>query len=226
MKKFDLPVSDILEHYGYAHQVRKALEECEELRVEVERAFLYTRGGAPLGNHLRAAIVTECADVLIMSAQLLRIEEFPVDMEKDEALNRLFFECLREIIGAKRLLNAWPKFRLYGLAYLAEAAAQLAVAVAPFETVQAEIDRKINRQRGRILAEEAEKAPDIPKRWRNVSEETPPVFAACQFERKDGTGFPGYFEPFGDVVPERPRLPRVKLSEIARFKILRKKGDL
>lgn len=37
-------------------------------------------------------------------------------------------------------------------------------------------------------------------------------------ERKDGFCFYGYYEASGDIVPFLPRYPRVKLSDIRRFR--------
>ena len=70
----------IVEHYGAKHQQEKAVEELSELITEISR---YNQN--PDEPHLRANIIEELADVIVMCNQLMII--FDCTGEVEEIIN-------------------------------------------------------------------------------------------------------------------------------------------
>lgn len=150
-----IPAEEILHHYGFEHQVSKTIEELGELLYAIDESIYWWNEGQPLSDENRAAILTECADVIVMCAQLLRLDAvlYPVNMEPNvpglRAVLMSYSVLLAEHLGPMSV-------GLHLGRDVIEEAIRLAVFIAGKEELQEEILFKIRRQEQRIAAEKAE----------------------------------------------------------------------
>lgn len=150
-----IPAEEILHHYGFEHQVSKTIEELGELLYAIDESIYWWNEGQPLSDENRAAILTECADVIVMVAQLLRLDAvlYPVKMEPSihglQAGLMSYGVLLMEKPGPMSV-------DLHLGRDIIDAAIRLAVSIAGKEELQEEILFKIRRQEQRIAAEKAE----------------------------------------------------------------------
>lgn len=150
-----IPAEEILHHYGFEHQVDKTLEELGELLEAIDGSSYWWNAGMPLSEENRAALLTECADVIVMCAQLLRLDAvlYPVNMEPNvhglRAVLMSYSVLLAEHLGPMSV-------GLHLGRDVIEEAIRLAVFIAGKEELQEEILFKIRRQEQRIAAEKAE----------------------------------------------------------------------
>lgn len=149
------PAEEIFRHYGFDHQVGKTIEELGELLYAIDESIYWWNEGQPLSDENRAAILTECADVIVMCAQLLRLDAvlYPVNMEPNihglRAVLMSYSVLLAEHLGPMSV-------GLHLGRDVIEEAIRLAVFIAGKEELQEEILFKIRRQEQRIAAEKAE----------------------------------------------------------------------
>lgn len=150
-----IPADEIFRHYGFDHQVGKTIEELGELLYAIDESIFWWNEGMPLSEENRAAILTECADVIVMCAQLLRLDAvlYPVNMEPNvhglRAVLMSYSVLLAEHLGPMSV-------GLHLGRDVIEEAIRLAVTIAGKEELQEEILFKIRRQEQRIAAEKAE----------------------------------------------------------------------
>lgn len=150
-----IPADEIFRHYGFEHQVSKTIEELGELLYAIDESIYWWNEGQPLSDENRAAILTECADVIVMCAQLLRLDAvlYPVNMEPNvhglRAVLMSYSVLLAEHLGPMSV-------GLHLGRDVIEEAIRLAVFIAGKEELQEEILFKIRRQEQRIAAEKAE----------------------------------------------------------------------
>lgn len=150
-----IPAEEIFRHYGFDHQVGKTIEELGELLYAIDESIYWWNEGQPLSDENRAAILTECADVIVMCAQLLRLDAvlYPVNMEPNvhglRAVLMSYSVLLAEHLGPMSV-------GLHLGRDVIEEAIRLAVFIAGKEELQEEILFKIRRQEQRIAAEKAE----------------------------------------------------------------------
>lgn len=150
-----IPAEEIFRHYGFEHQVGKTREEIDELLEAINGASYWWKNGMPISDDSRAALLTECADVIVMCAQLLRLDAvlYPVNMEPS-------IHGLRAaLISYGVLLMEKPgpmSVDLHLGRDIIDAAIRLAVSIAGKEELQEEILFKIRRQEQRIAAEVSE----------------------------------------------------------------------
>ena len=150
-----IPAEEIFRHYGFEHQVSKTIEELGELLYAIDQSIYWWNEGQPLSEENRAAILTECADVIVMCAQLLRLDAvlYPVNMEPNvhglRAVLMSYSVLLAEHLGPMSV-------GLHLGRDVIEEAIRLAVFIAGKEELQEEILFKIRRQEQRIAAEKAE----------------------------------------------------------------------
>ena len=150
-----IPAEEIFQHYGFDHQVGKTIEELSELLEAIDGSAYWWKDGMPLSDESRAALLTECADVIIMCAQLLRLDAvlYPVKMEPSihglQAGLMSYGVLLMEKPGPMSV-------ELHLGRDIIDAAIRLAVSIAGKEELQEEILFKIRRQEQRIAAEKAE----------------------------------------------------------------------
>lgn len=150
-----IPAEEIFRHYGFEHQVSKTIEELGELLYAIDESIYWWNEGQPLSDENRAAILTECADVIVMCAQLLRLDAvlYPVNMEPNvhglRAVLMSYSVLLAEHLGPMSV-------GLHLGRDVIEEAIRLAVFIAGKEELQEEILFKIRRQEQRIAAEKAE----------------------------------------------------------------------
>lgn len=150
-----IPAEEIFQHYGFDHQVGKTIEELGELLYAIDESIYWWNEGQPLSDENRAAILTECADVIVMCAQLLRLDAvlYPVNMEPNvhglRAVLMSYSVLLAEHLGPMSV-------GLHLGRDVIEEAIRLAVFIAGKEELQEEILFKIRRQEQRIAAEKAE----------------------------------------------------------------------
>ena len=150
-----IPADEIFRHYGFDHQVGKTIEELGELLYAIDESIYWWNEGMPLSEENRAAILTECADVIVMCAQLLRLDAvlYPVNMEPNvhglRAVLMSYSVLLAEHLGPMSV-------GLHLGRDVIEEAIRLAVTIAGKEELQEEILFKIRRQEQRIAAEKAE----------------------------------------------------------------------
>lgn len=150
-----IPAEEIFQHYGFDHQVGKTIEELSELLEAIDGSAYWWKDGMPLSDESRAALLTECADVIIMCAQLLRLDAvlYPVNMEPNvhglRAVLMSYSVLLAEHLGPMSV-------GLHLGRDVIEEAIRLAVFIAGKEELQEEILFKIRRQEQRIAAEKAE----------------------------------------------------------------------
>lgn len=154
-KILSIPASTIFEYYGFEHQIAKTIEELGELEEILEGTSYWWTEGMPLSDENRAAILTECADVIIMCAQLLRLDDvlYPVRLELN--VQRLYDKVTH--YGAALSGQHGPAWVAVhdGLEIIADAI-RLAVAITGKKELQEEILFKIRRQEKRISDEIAE----------------------------------------------------------------------
>lgn len=150
-----IPAEEILHYYGFEHQVSKTIEEIGELLEAIDDSSYWWRDGMPLSEEDRAALLTECADVIVMCAQLLRFDAvlYPVNMEPDIDRLRAGLISYISILLAK---EGPASVGVHLGRDLIEDAIRLAVSITGKEELQEEILFKIRRQEQRIAAEKAE----------------------------------------------------------------------
>ena len=150
-----IPAEEIFQHYGFDHQVGKTIEELSELLEAIDGSAYWWKDGMPLSDESRAALLTECADVIIMCAQLLRLDAvlYPVSMETSVGGLRAGLISYITILLAKK---GPASVGLHLGRDLIEDAIRLAVSITGKEELQEEILFKIRRQERRIAAEKAE----------------------------------------------------------------------
>lgn len=150
-----IPAEEIFRHYGFEHQVGKTREEIDELLEAINGASYWWKNGMPISDESRAALLTECADVIVMCAQLLRLDAvlYPVNMEPNvhglRAVLMSYSVLLAEHLGPMSV-------GLHLGRDVIEEAIRLAVSITGKEELQEEILFKIRRQEQRIAAEKAE----------------------------------------------------------------------
>lgn len=150
-----IPAEEIFRHYGFDHQVGKTIEELGELLYAIDESIYWWNEGMPLSDENRAALLTECADVIVMCAQLLRLDAvlYPVSMEPH-------VNALRAgLLSYGVLLSEKQEPMSVGLHLgrdIIDEAIRLAVSIAGKEELQEEILFKIRRQEQRVAAEIAE----------------------------------------------------------------------
>lgn len=150
-----IPAEEIFRHYGFTHQVSKTIEELGELLYAIDESIYWWNEGQPLSDENRAALLTECADVIVMCAQLLRLDAvlYPVNMEPSvhglRAVLMSYSVLLAEHLGPMSV-------GLHLGRDVIEEAIRLAVSIAGKEELQEEILFKIRRQEQRIAAEVSE----------------------------------------------------------------------
>ena len=151
-----IPAEEIFRHYGFEHQVGKTIEELSELLEAIYKSADGWREGMPLSDESRAALLTECADVIVMCAQLLRLDAvlYPVSMEAHPKFLERLIVAYRDEVLAMGGVSLDP--RLHFGRDIIEEAIRLAVSIAGKEELQEEILFKIRRQEQRIAAEKAE----------------------------------------------------------------------
>lgn len=151
-----IPAEGILQHYGFDHQVEKTTEEIGELLEAIDDSSYWWRDGMPLSEEDRAALLTECADVIVMVAQLLRLDAvlYPVNMEAHPKFLERLIVAYRDEVLAMGGVSLDP--RLHFGRDIIEEAIRLAVSIAGKEELQEEILFKIRRQEQRIAAEVSE----------------------------------------------------------------------
>jgi NTP pyrophosphatase (non-canonical NTP hydrolase) len=151
-----IPAEEILHHYGFEHQVEKTIEEIGELLEAIDGSSYWWRDGMPLSEEDRAALLTECADVIVMVAQLLRLDAvlYPVNMEAHPKFLERLIVAYRDEVLAMGGVSLDP--RLHFGRDIIEEAIRLAVSIAGKEELQEEILFKIRRQTQRIAGEIAE----------------------------------------------------------------------
>lgn len=150
-----IPAEEIFRHYGFEHQVGKTIEELGELIEAIDDAAFWWREGMPIKDESRAALLTECADVIVMCSQLLRLDAvlYPVSMEPSihglQAGLMSYGVLLSEKMGPMSV-------GLHLGRDIIDEAIRLAVSITGKEELQEEILFKIRRQEQRIAAEKAE----------------------------------------------------------------------
>ena len=164
-----IPSEEIFRHYGFDHQRIKTIEELGELLEAIDGASYWWNAGMPLSEENRAALLTECADVIVMCAQLLRLDVvlYPVNMEPR-------IHGLRAaLINYGVLLSEKHGPMSVGLHLgrdIIEEAIRLAVSITGKEELQEEILFKIRRQEERIAVEkEAAKAREEAEHKRRAA---------------------------------------------------------
>lgn len=150
-----IPAEEIFQHYGFDHQVEKTIEELDELLEAIDGSAHWWKDGMPLSDESRAALLTECADVIVMCAQLLRFDAvlYPVNMEPGIDRLRAGLISYISILLAK---EGPASVGVHLGRYIIEEVIRLAVSIAGKEELQEEILFKIRRQEQRIAAEKAE----------------------------------------------------------------------
>lgn len=164
-----IPAEEIFRHYGFEHQVGKTREEIDELLEAINGASYWWKNGMPISDESRAALLTECADVIVMCAQLLRLDAvlYPVNMEPS-------IHGLRAaLISYGVLLSEKQGPMSVGLHLgrdIIDETIRLAVSITGKEELQEEILFKIRRQEERIAVEqEAAKAREEAERKRRAA---------------------------------------------------------
>lgn len=150
-----IPADEIFRHYGFEHQVSKTIEELGELIEAIDDAAFWWREGMPINDESRAALLTECADVIVMCSQLLRLDAvlYPVSMEPS------VHELRAELITYGVILSQKPDSLSVDIHLgrdIIDAAIRLAVSIAGKEELQEEVLFKIRRQEQRVAADVAQ----------------------------------------------------------------------
>lgn len=154
----EIPTAPILRNYGIGHQLRKTLEELDELLEEIKQSARWWRDGkTKLSQKRRAALLTECADVAVMCSQILRLHQvvWP-SPAKPSAL--LVLRVRDEALGLKKDIVRFEKDRRVPTAFfMLMQAVRLGVALTDKDAFQAEVNFKIERQLMRIEDERNER---------------------------------------------------------------------
>lgn len=156
----EIPAATILRTYGMTHQIRKTVEELDELLEEIRLSAKWWRDGtAKLTERRREAILTECADVTVMCSQLLRLYKvmWPANTRRVSAM--MVIQTREEAKALKKeiaKLGAKP-VSAPGAFFMMMQAIRLGVAVSDRDTFQAEVNFKIERQLMRIEDERIER---------------------------------------------------------------------
>lgn len=156
----EIPAATILRTYGMTHQIRKTVEELDELLEEIRLSAKWWRDGtAKLTERRREAILTECADVTVMCSQLLRLYKvmWPANTRRVSAM--MVIQTREEAKALKKeiaKLGAKP-VSAPGAFFMMMQAIRLGVAVSDQDTFQAEVTFKIERQLARIEDERIER---------------------------------------------------------------------
>lgn len=154
----EIPTAPILRNYGIGHQLRKTVEELDELLEEIKQSARWWRDGkTKLSQKRRAALVTECADVAVMCSQILRLYQvvWP-SPAKPSAL--LVVRARSEALALKKDIERFGKDQRVPTAFhMLMQAVRLGVAVSDRDTFQAEVNFKIERQLARIEDERIER---------------------------------------------------------------------
>ena len=155
----EIPAAPILRHYGESSQIKKTVEELDELLEEIRLGARWWRDGkTKLTARRRAAILTECADVTIMCAQLLKLWQvvWPVAPRSANALTviraRTEAQALKEDIS-RHGASSDPVPSAFFMMIMA---IRLGVSVSDQGAFQAEVNFKIERQLERIENERNE----------------------------------------------------------------------
>lgn len=156
----EIPAATILRTYGMTHQIRKTVEELDELLEEIRLSAKWWRDGtAKLTERRREAILTECADVTVMCSQLLRLYKvmWPANTRRVSAM--MVIQTREEAKALKKeiaKLGAKP-VSAPGAFFMMMQAIRLGVAVSDRDAFQAEVNFKIERQLRRIEDERNER---------------------------------------------------------------------
>lgn len=156
----EIPAATILRTYGMTHQIRKTVEELDELLEEIRLSAKWWRDGtAKLTERRREAILTECADVTVMCSQLLRLYKvmWPANTRRVSAM--MVIQTREEAKALKKeiaKLGAKP-VSAPGAFFMMMQAIRLGVALTDKDAFQAEVNFKIERQLARIEDERIER---------------------------------------------------------------------
>ena len=156
----EIPAATILRTYGMTHQIRKTVEELDELLEEIRLGAKWWRDGtAKLTERRREAILTECADVTVMCSQLLRLYKvmWPANTRRVSAM--MVIQTCEEAKALKKeiaKLGAKP-VSAPGAFFMMMQAIRLGVAVSDRDAFQAEVNFKIERQLRRMEDERNER---------------------------------------------------------------------
>ena len=152
----EIPAAPILKNYGITHQIRKTVEELDELLEEIRLGAKWWRDGtAKLTERRREAILTECADVTVMCSQLLRLYRvmWPANARRVSAMMVIQTREQAQILK-KEIAKKGPKpVEAPTAFFMMMQAIRLGVAVSDRDAFQAEVHFKIDRQLGRIQDE-------------------------------------------------------------------------
>lgn len=155
----EIPAAPILRHYGESCQIKKTVEELDELLEEIRLGARWWRDGkTKLTAKRRSAILTECADVTIMCAQLLKLWQvvWPWAPRYVNAMTinraRTEAQALKEDLS-RHAAKSEPVPSAFFMMILA---IRLGVAVSDRDAFQAEVNFKIERQLERIKNERNE----------------------------------------------------------------------
>lgn len=154
----EIPTTPILRNYGIGHQLKKTLEELDELLEEIKQSARWWRDGkTKLTGKRRAALLTECADVAVMCSQILRL--YQVVWPAPAKLSALLVLRVRdEALGLKKDIVRFEKDRRVPTAFfMLMQAVRLGVALTDKDAFQAEVNFKIERQLARIEDERIER---------------------------------------------------------------------
>lgn len=148
-----IPCGEILAHYGMEHQRIKAIEELQELEEALDPAAWDMDFSHSCPATSLTPILTECADVIIMMAQLLELEAvlWPATFEPRARKTMDLAHFMRVKVLSK---PASPvDTRLHIAHELIVEAIRVALAISSKERLQEEIYFKIDRQLQRIQEE-------------------------------------------------------------------------
>lgn len=165
-----IPAEEIFRHYGFEHQVSKTIEELQELEDALEPAAFYMDVGQSCPATSLHPILTECADVIIMCAQLLRLDAvlYPVDLKPRARTTMNLAHYVRVKVLSKPMGPLDTGFHLSRS--LIDEAIRVALAISSKERLQEEILFKIRRQEERIAVElEAAKAREEAERKKRAA---------------------------------------------------------
>ena len=152
----EIPAAPILKNYGITHQIRKTVEELDELLEEIRLGAKWWRDGtAKLTERRREAILTECVDVTVTCAQLIRLYQvvWPSNSRKVSAMMVIRTREQAQILK-KEIAKQGPKpVEAPTAFFMMMQAIRLGVAISDRDAFQAEVNFKIERQLGRIQDE-------------------------------------------------------------------------
>lgn len=155
----EIPAAPLLRHYGEGCQIKKTVEELDELLEEIRLGARWWRDGtAKLTERRREAILTECADVTVMCSQLLRLYRvmWPANTGRVSAMMVIRTREQAQILK-KEIAKQGPKpVEAPTAFFMMMAAIRLGVAVADRDAFQAEVNFKIERQLERMENERNE----------------------------------------------------------------------